>query len=150
MAADRVSVLSPPHLVGRTLGSDISCTRSLLFLYPLLLCLHPPPPPPPPARCQTDPPCSLRPYWRMEKQSSRNSPDNCPPVIFSSPLSLLLFCPFIYSFPPQSVSVPCSFLKTPSDSAAFYGEPRKRQFLSPSEGRETEASLWSALVFAEM
>ncbi|CAB1420818.1 unnamed protein product [Pleuronectes platessa] len=44
---------------------------------------HPPTPPPasppPPASCQTDPPCSLHPYWRMEKQSSRNSPDNCPP-----------------------------------------------------------------------
>lgn len=59
----------------------------LSFSTPLLLRLHPPPPP---ASCQTDPPCSLHPYWTMEKQSSRNSPDNCPPVIFFPPLSFVL------------------------------------------------------------
>lgn len=70
-------------------GSGIPFTHSLPLLpfsTPMRLSLHPPG-----ASCQTDPPCSLHPCWRMEKQSSRNSPDNCPPVIFSSPLSFS-FC----------------------------------------------------------
>lgn len=81
-----------------------------LFLPPLLQFHHPPPPPP--ASCQTGPPCSLHPYWRMEKQSSRNSPDNYPPVIFSSCPSCLPFCAFSYSFPFQSIFVLQSFLWT--------------------------------------
>lgn len=45
-----------------------------------------------PASCQTGPPCSLHSDWRMEKHSSRNSPDNFPPVLFFLPSSPSLIC----------------------------------------------------------
>lgn len=63
----------------------------------------------------------------MEKQSSRNSPDNCPLVIFFSPLLLFaLLCFFICSFPIQSFFPPTSLFRV-SDSRAFFGERKEKR-----------------------
>lgn len=137
------------HCTGQSVGSGVPCTHSLLLsLATLLLFLHRPPPP---ASCQTDPPCSLHPYCRMEKQSSRNSPDNCPSVIFFPPLSRSL-----HFAAPSSVVFPFkafffNFLFRELDwSPCFFREKGKRKFLTAFfslEGGERGQSFWSVLVF---
>lgn len=65
----------------------------------------------------------------MEKQSSRNSQDNCPPVIFFFPLLSLftLLCFFICSFCIQSCFFPSLlFLESLSDSKAFFGKKKRK------------------------